>query len=85
MGENGSGNGHKPLRDGAPVHRIRPGERPASLLLPTPEQGLIGCGVGLLALLLAALFWGWFFWRQMERERFPAHPPAGARGTKIRP
>ncbi len=53
--------------------------------LPTPEQGLLGCGLGLLAFLLAALFWGWIYWRQYQRENNPQRLPAGARGTKIRP
>lgn len=91
MEGNGTGNGHKPSQDGdgtpplVPLRPVRAGSsRPPSALL-TPEQLLTGCGFGLLAILLAGLFWGWIFWRQLEREKFPAHPPPGTRGTKIRP
>ncbi len=70
-------NGYKP----SPSHN----RRPPAPRMPTPEQGLLGCGLGLLAILLAALFWGWVFYQQNQRESYPAHPPPGARGTKIRP
>jgi hypothetical protein len=34
----------------------------------SPDQGCFGCAIGIGAIILAALFWGWFYWRLEQRD-----------------
>ncbi len=73
---NGADGGARPRQGRADRVRVRDAPRRPGMV--TPEQTCLGCSIGIGALLLVALFWGWIFWRQYQAENAPrpAAPPA---------
>ena len=63
---------------------VRIGRGYSKSVTGTPEQGCLGCILGAAAILVAALFWAWFFWRQYQAENTPTPAPP-QRYSPLRP
>ena len=83
----GNGSGHPDEK----AHRIDHPRGGARVELPpnvmTPEQGCLSCGVGIVLLLLSALFWLYIYWR--NEPSFHPQPvrsnPTASHAAKAKP